>query len=247
MIGSCTPVSNPPTVFVLSHRNCPTSKCVFHLFSLALSRRQAVAYDGPAFVELGLSISPDVRVSLRRKLNEAGQVERLDVVQDPDGTSWDLLQAGAGYYYGTMEHCKRVGKLIVELRRPTDLDTPVAKAILAVGTISVNLQTSVVRCGVGLDAIPCTGTEAVWRQLAVAEDGKIMEKRRVPYRRIGMVVAFAHKLTVAQRALLQKVCPCGPWHIFLGAVIKIEVICCCCCSALMLSTVLVPAVPCIPL
>lgn len=148
------------------------------------------------------------------------------MVLDPDGTSWDLLQAGAGYYYGTMKHCKPVGKLIVELRRPTEADSPVAKAILAVGSISVDLQTPVVRCGAGLDTILCTSTEAVWRHLAKVEtvqsgeaasvereakagvEGchwKVIEKRRIPYRRIGMVVAFAHKLSVAQRTLVEKV------------------------------------------
>ncbi len=175
--------------------------------------------DEPAFVELGLNISPDVRISLKQKLNESGQVERLDVVLDPDGTSWDMLQAGAGYISGSMKHCKPVGKLIIELRRPTDGDSPLAKAILGAGSISVDLRTHVVRCGAGLDTIPCTDAEAVWRHLAITrtvhdgegadgtlvDEGKVMEKRRVPYRRIGMVVACPHRLSVAQRSLLEKV------------------------------------------
>jgi hypothetical protein len=181
--------------------------------------RRPPAVDLPAFVEFGLNISPDVRISLRQKLNESGQVERLDVVLDPDGTSWDLLQAGAGYITGSMKHCKPVGKLIIELRRPTEGDSPLAKAILAVGSISVDLRTRGVRCGAGLEVVPCTDTVAVWRQLALvktmhdgegrfdatSDEGKVIEKRRVPYRRFGVVVAFAHNLNVAQFALLEKV------------------------------------------
>jgi hypothetical protein len=161
------------------------------------------------FVELGLNISPDVKVSLRKRAGGSNQGGHFDLVLDPEGTTWDVLQSGAGYFWGTRAYCPPVGRLVLEFRRPRPVDSPVGRALLSVGTLHVDLHSGAVNCGAGLDVVPCTAGEGVWRHL-VDVDGGVEERRRVPYRRFGIVVAFADKLKVLQRTLVSKVgAPCS--------------------------------------
>ncbi len=55
-------------------------------------RGDSEAWEGEIFTEFGFNLSPEAKVSLAR--SKEGTRDRLDIVLDADGTTWDVLQVG---------------------------------------------------------------------------------------------------------------------------------------------------------
>jgi hypothetical protein len=171
--------------------------------------------DAELFVEFGVNLSGDVKLSVRRV--QEGHQEHLFLEEDPDGTTFDVLQAGCGFYKGTKEHCPRVSKLVVKLRPPVSEDNRVAQAFLAVGTLIVDIDAQSVASAPNFEPVPCTDAVCVWRHFKDvvspvpgapgAFEATTVVDGQLPFRRIGMAVMHTSQLTIPQRQLLQQVSP----------------------------------------
>ncbi len=83
---------------------------------------------------------------------------------------------------------------------------PVAKAFLPVRSIVADLVSRSVTSAPNFEPIPCTDAVSVWRHCERRmKGGPLVELRRIPYRRFGMAVLNAAKLTLPERDLLFKV------------------------------------------
>ncbi len=155
------------------------------------SRCRRDAWDGEIFTEFGFNLSSEAKVSVSRSMD--GNRERFDIVQDPDGTTWDVLQvrrcvgivaavgcwrwkmfgstmsrgaqAGYGYFKGTKVHCPPVNKVVVELRPPVRGDNWAGKTFLPVRSIVVDIVTRSITSAPNFEPIPCSDAVSVWRHL----------------------------------------------------------------------------------
>ena len=125
-----------------------------------------------------------------------------------------VLQAGCGFYtskkdpgatreHSPREQCPRISKLVVELRPSIPEDNHVARAFLALRTLTVDIDAQTVASAPNFEAVPCTDAVCVWRHFKTVGPGA--EDGQVPFRRIGMAVMNTTQLTILQRQFLFQV------------------------------------------
>ena len=125
-----------------------------------------------------------------------------------------VLQAGCGFYtskkdpgatreHSPREQCPRISKLVVELRPSIPEDSHVARAFLALRTLTVDIDAQTVASAPNFEAVPCTDAVCVWRHFKTVGPGA--EDGQVPFRRIGMAVMNTTQLTILQRQFLFQV------------------------------------------